>query len=104
MLQDADMPEEFQNFFFAKDDRQFFGDFHPSELGLGPRHIQRFRVQKPYCGKETVDRIRGKLALIDRMELIVPDIIQPQLRRAYIEVGCITGDVMDITRACPKIA
>src|SRR6266542_976177 len=54
-----------------------------------------YGIEELYRGEETVDRIRGQLALIDEVELVVPDVVQPQLRRAYIAVGCITGDVLD---------
>ena len=97
VLQDADMAEEGQHLFFAEYNRQFLGDFHTSELLLGPRHVKRYRVQKLRCGQETVDRIRGELTLIDQVELIVPDIIQPQPLRAQIVVSCIAGNIMDIT-------
>ena len=53
---------------------------------LVPRHLQGDQVEKLHCGDERVDALRGELALLRQIKLVLADGFQIQLLGAAVEI------------------
>jgi hypothetical protein len=71
---------------------------HPGaeKVLLASGHFQCDQIQKLHRGNEGVDALRGELALLDQVELVLADRLQIELVGAAVEIQGEVRDIMDI--------
>jgi hypothetical protein len=96
VLDAGDVVEKALDFLGGQHHRQFLIQAGARKIFGFPRHLQGGPVEKLDGGNKAVDALRGKVAVLPEIKLILAHRLQVQILRAAVEVFGEVGDIMDI--------
>src|ERR1017187_2001105 len=96
VLDAGDMVQKALGLIGGKDDGEFFIQAGSGEVMLLPRQLQGDQIEELDGGDEGVDGLRGELALLGEIELVLADGFEVEFGRVAVEVFGEFDDIMDV--------